>query len=108
MKENPDSANNLEDKLKESLSQIEKYEEVIVPDLAFFEQMVAEETSRNKRQLAKELALFGVIAAAVLFCVAAMLIRLPSVFVILQAPVLIGAILFLYKHHRKEGEWNDT
>lgn len=102
------STHELDKELRTSLEWLEHIEKPDVPPISFFENLVAEETKRTKKQLAKELSLFACLAAAILFCFAAILIKLPSIFLILQGAVLISAVLFLYKDLRKEGEWRDT
>ncbi|MDM5336968.1 YxlC family protein [Fictibacillus enclensis] len=101
MKENEGK---LKQQLTEELSRLEKWGNPPIPDLAFFEQLVAEEKKRIHQQLIRELFYFALTAAVILCFVAVMLIRLPVFFLLLQVPVLVAAVLFLFYPRKKEGE----
>lgn len=108
MKKDPPSTHELEEELHDSLERLEHIEKANVPNITFFERLVAEETKRKKKQLAKDLSLFACMAAVILCCYVAILIQLPFIFLIIQAAILIFAATVLYKDYRKEGEWRDT
>ncbi|MCA1030825.1 YxlC family protein [Bacillus timonensis] len=88
--------------IQQAFEKVDETHSVYTPNLQWFEEMVRENQQKQRSKLAKEFAIFLLIAVVIVTGVVLTLLQTPLIFIVLQGLVLLALPIIIYWQQRKQ------